>query len=80
MRDEMTIAELKQSIASGKFHHATYRNQGTLWEGLWIYETDATKPRGFAPLGFFPGDTPEEKEAHALVAHTGVSLGSFGNG
>ncbi len=76
----MTIADLKQSLASGRFHHATYRNQGTLWEGLWIYESSGEESRGFKPIGFFPGGTPEETEAHELVRHTGVSLGSFGKG
>ena len=66
----MTIPELRQLLDSGKFHHATYRNFGNLWEGLWIYEK-ADELRGFLPVGTFAkekngesvdGDNHELKE------------------
>ncbi len=75
----MNIEKLKALLESGQFHHATYRNIGTLWEGLWIYQRfDGL--RGFEPVGMFPkGDTSLD-QAHELVRHTGVSVGSFGRG
>lgn len=77
----MTLAKLQELIDSGNFHHATYRNQGTLWEGLWIYEKETTnKFNGFRPTGSFAKDDPCLEEAYALVRHTGVSVGHFGGG
>jgi hypothetical protein len=78
----MTIVELKELLDSGKFHHATYRDIGTLWEGLRIYvhSSKAWAYRGFEPAGWFGKSDPSLKEAEKIVAHTGVSLGSFGNG
>ena len=76
----MTIEALKQLLDSGKFHHATYRNFGTLWEGLWIYASNPTVGRGFEPVGSFPKDSPQLDEAHSLVRHTGISVGSYGQG
>ena len=73
----MTIDELKSLIAEGKFHHATYRDHGTLWEGLWIYEKSDDRI-GFKPAGSFPKGT--EDEAYQLVRHTGVSNGAYGRG
>ena len=79
----MTLDQLKQLLASGEFHHATYRNFGTLWEGLWIY-TKAHHVtmclRGFYPAGFFPKDSTDLKAAEDLVRHTGVSVGAYGRG
>jgi len=74
----MTINDLKALIASGEFHHATYRNQGTLWEGLHIYKKENNGFNGFTHAGMFPKE--EHDEAYNLVRHTGVSLGSRGNG
>jgi hypothetical protein len=75
----MTLDELKSLKSSDKFHHATYRDHGTLWEGLWIYEKyDGL--RGFKPVGCFGKDSPELDAAHNEVRGSGVSLGSFGNG
>lgn len=78
----MTIDELKALRASGKFHHATYRNEGSLWEGLWIYECaeGAGSFRGYRPAGAFYKDSPDLDAAHDLVRSTGVSLGAYGNG
>jgi hypothetical protein len=76
----MTLEALKQILASGEFHHATYRNIGTLWEGLWIYTKQAGAARGFYPAGSFPKDSADLKAAEDLVRHTGVSVGAFGRG
>ena len=35
---QMTLDHLQSVLNEGKFHHATYRDHGTIWEGLWIYE------------------------------------------
>jgi len=75
----MTIQRLKDLLASGEFHHATYRNFGTLWEGLWIYKRYAGL-RGFVPVGSFPKDSPFLKEAESLVGGRGISVGSYGQG
>lgn len=78
------LDDLRELLASGQFHHATYRNQGTLWEGLWIYRKDETGfDRGsgpFVPAFAFFKDEPELDAAHELVRQTGVSLGSYGQG
>jgi hypothetical protein len=75
----MKLDELKTLMQSGQFHHATYRNFGTLWEGLYIYRKyDGL--RGFEPCGAFPKDDPELDAAHDLLRGTGVSVGAYGNG
>ena len=72
----MTMSELVNLRLSGRFHHATYRNQGTLWEGLWIYEkTDDAI--GYIPAGSFCKDSPDLKAAENYVKDTGISFGSF---
>ena len=84
----MTIQELKELRASGRFHHATYRNQGTLWEGLWVYENDAPGPNhkpgnwhpGYKPAGAFFKDSPELDAAYDELRGTGISLGRYGAG
>src|SRR5574343_302629 len=43
------LEHLRILLANGLFHHATYRNKGTLWEGLWIYAKDPTGFRGYRP-------------------------------
>lgn len=74
----ITIEMLMELLASGQFHHATYRNQGTIWEGLWIYQKSETGFRGFEAVGFFGRQTAHLEQAEQLVSHTGVSLGSYG--
>lgn len=83
----MTLEQLKALRASGNFHHATYRNVGTLWEGLWIYEKDEPPADwngkwhpGFKPAGCFYKDSPELDAAYDEVRGTGVSLGRYGAG
>lgn len=76
----MTIDQLKKLMQEDKFHHATYRNHGTIWEGLWIYEKATDGFRGYKPVGSFSKTDPDLDAAHNLVRNTGVSLGSYGNG
>jgi hypothetical protein len=73
----MTLNELKSLQASGAFHHATYRNFGTLWEGLWIYGKHEGC-RGFDIAGSFPKNHPELEDA--IQACKGHSVGSYGKG
>ena len=75
----MTLNELQELCASDEFHHATYRNFGTLWEGLWIYVKDRS-PRGFDSAGVFLKGSAELPAAEALLTDTGISVGSYGHG
>lgn len=75
----MTLAQLKALKDSGEFHHATYRNFGTLHEGLWVYRRyDGL--RGFDVAGAFLKGDPNLPEAEKMLAGTGISVGSYGNG
>lgn len=74
------LESLRALLESGQFHHATYRNQGTLWEGLWIYGKSEGGFGGYEPLLTFLANDPDLERAHDMVRHTGVSVGSFGNG
>jgi len=76
----MKLETLKTLRQTGEFHHATYRNMGTLWEGLWIYTKDVNGFRGFNVAGCFPKNDPELDAAHELVRGTGVSVGAYGQG
>lgn len=74
--------ELKRLIDSGEFHHATYRCQGSLWEGLWIYRKSATGFRGYEPATCVYKNDPALDEAYRIInrAGHGTHLGSYGNG
>jgi hypothetical protein len=75
------IEQLKELLASGEFHHATYRNQGTLWEGLHIYRKKEDGFLGYTHSGIIFGkNDPDLEEAYQLVRHTGVSVGAYGSG
>lgn len=75
----MSLQELKDLMASGEFHHATFRDRGTLWEGLWIYRKfDGL--RGFEPAGAFLKGNVDAEKAYKLVRGTGISVGSYGRG
>lgn len=78
----MQIEELRRLFDSGKFHHATYRNMGTLWEGLWIYAKAKGTARGFEAVGCFNAyeKNPDLDAAIELLRHTGISVGSYGRG
>jgi len=77
----MTLEQLKSLQDSGKFHHATYRELGTIWEGLYIYETDDDpKWVGYRLVGSFNKVDGLADVAYELVRASGVSLGAFGRG
>lgn len=76
----MTLDQLKDLIESGKFHHATYRNVGTLWEGLHIYQRNPQGFRGYEHIGAFLKDNPNLKVAENMVAKFGTSFGAYGRG
>jgi len=76
----MTIAELQALMTDGEFHHATYRNLATLWEGLHIYVKDPAGHRGFSHAGIFLKNNPELNAAMEMVRKTGISVGSYGKG
>lgn len=78
MSDLTLMQHLEDMLAAGAFHHATYRNVGSLWEGLYIYRKDEEFGRGFRLDLVFPAG--DEDEAYELIRHTGVSLGSYGEG
>jgi hypothetical protein len=79
----MSLAELKLLIDSGEMHHATYRNLGNLWEGLYIYRK-ANTPMGFELAGGFnkrmDAEALEAAEMLLRTIRVPVSLGSYGNG
>lgn len=76
----MTLAELDAMLVNGSFDHATYRNHGTLWEGLWIYVKNETGFRGYVPVGCFGKDSPDLDAAFQRVRGTGISVGAYGRG
>lgn len=78
-----SLDRLRVLLASGEFHHATYRCVGTVHEGLWFYRKRSDGFRGYDVAGCVSKtlDTAEDlDEAHRLCAHTGISFGSYGNG
>lgn len=76
----MNLAQLDTLLQSGSFHHATYRNFGTLWEGLHIYTKQDNGFNGFTHAGCFFKDDADINTAHDRVRHTGVSVGARGEG
>jgi len=83
----VTLDDLRELIASGRFDHATYRDIGKAHEGLKIYARDPKGFRGYTLIGGFAGGScasAEQKsvcaEAEKIVAKFGTSVGSYGNG
>lgn len=76
----MTIQDLESLLASGAFHHATYRDIGTLWEGWHIYCKQNNGFNGFTHAGMFAKDNPDAARAYELVRATGYSVGAYGQG
>jgi len=76
------LRQLKDLLDSGEFHHATYRDIGTLWEGLHFYRRAPSGHRGFEYAGCINAkrDASVMDEAQKLVKGTGVSVGSYGKG
>lgn len=73
-----TVEQLKSLMASGEFHHATYRNANTVWEGLYIYRKSKTGLRGFEYTGAFNKTSAELIQAMNLAGPTGISYGFYG--
>jgi hypothetical protein len=73
------LQELQALVADGQFHHATYRNLGTIWEGLWIYR-NYDGLRGFEPCMCFPKGDADLDRAYEELRGTGISLGAYGQG
>ena len=73
---------LKELLESGDFHHATIRNIGTPWEGVWFYRKSNTVHRGFEVAGYINAELDKEviDEAIELVKGTGINMGCYGKG
>lgn len=71
---------LRELVRTGKFHHATYRNQNTLWEGLWFYKCKPDGFRGYEVAGVILANDPDLDDAYDLVRGTGISVGAYGHG
>lgn len=76
----MTLDQARELLISGNFHHATYRNHGTLWEGLHFYRGDPDGFRGYFHVGMIHRDEPDLERAHRLIQSTGYSVGAYGHG
>ena len=72
---------LKSLIHEGMLHHATYRNHGTLWEGLHFYAVAPDGFRGYSHAGSIHKDDPDLPAAEQLCAGiTPISVGAYGRG
>jgi hypothetical protein len=82
--DSPKLILLREILKSGEFHHSTYRDIGTLWEGLRVYVREKNGFNGFTGMSpravFFGKDDPDLKTATALVCCRGISVGAFGQG
>ncbi len=74
------LDELKALIASDELHHATYRNKGTVWEGIWFYKRSADGFRGFDVAGCVSKNDPDFEGAFRVLAGKGLHIGCFGGG
>lgn len=80
VRDNAELAKLKAMLEDGSFHHATYRHDGRLWDGWYIYRKDDLGFRGFSLALSFSTKSHLKEAVTELVRNTGYSLGSYGNG
>lgn len=74
----MMLSELQAMLDSKEFHHATYRDIGTLWEGLHIYKKQDNGFNGFTHAGSFYKDSPDLDAARKMVGSHFV--GAFNQG
>jgi hypothetical protein len=72
----MTLDDVKELVAAGRFHHATARTIGVA--RLWIYARDPDGFRGYSLVGSID-DNAENHAYFASIRH-GVSIGAFGEG
>ena len=76
----MTLDALDRLFALGRFDHATYREIGSIWEGLYVYGKDSQGCRGFSLVGCFAKDSPDLRAAESRCRRTGISVGAYGHG
>lgn len=76
------LERLKELVATEQLHHATYRNRGTVWEGLWYYRISIGPGafRGFELDGSVLKDDPDYEEAYRVLAGRGLHVGAYGGG
>ena len=82
LQEISAFKQLQNLLSSDQFHHATYRNQGTVWEGIWFYKKDSSEKsfQGYILEGCVNKSDPDLEEAYKLLAGKGMSVGSFGEG
>jgi len=80
MMHSFTVADVKKLIETNEFHHASYRDIGTIWEGWHVYVKDTNGFNGFLLVGCIGKNHPEIEQAYQLLRNTGYSVGSYGNG
>lgn len=74
------LQELQDLIARGELHHVTYRNLGTVWEGLWFYRRSNDGLRGFEVAGAVGKNDPDLEAAEEACRGLGISFGAYGEG
>lgn len=74
------IEQLRALKESGALHHVTYRNRGTVWEGLWFYRNSQDGFRGYEVAGCVNKSDPDYEAAYELTRGSGLHVGSFGGG
>jgi hypothetical protein len=74
------IEHLRFLIEHGELHHVTYRNRGTVWEGLWFYARSKDGFRGYEVAGCVNKNDPDYEDAYKLTQGIGLHVGSYGNG
>lgn len=75
-----SLEELQGLIASGEFHHATYRNRGTVWEGIWFYKKSKDGFRGFEVAGCVNVRDPDYEKTYQVLSGMGLHVGCYGGG
>lgn len=73
------LDHLRDLLSEDSLHHATYRNHGSIWEGLYIY-IKSSKNFRFEPCLVFGKNDPDLTAAENIVRHTGISFGAYGKG
>ena len=73
------LSDLQCLLDSGVFHHATYRDIGTVWEGLMVYVA-SNNSIGYEPTMLFGKNNPDLRAAEEMVRGTGISVGAYGQG
>lgn len=76
------LERLKAMIADDTLHHATYRNRGTLWEGIWFYRKSNghLSFQGYEVAGCVNKCDPDYEAAYEVLAGKGIHVGAYGGG